>query len=138
MPRSSGTVTIDTPLLDHPLQGSIFLRTQNSDDPASGELFRIAVELRSDEDGIAIRLPGAIKVDPTTGRLTTVFDDLPQLPFSSMKLHFKTGQRAPLVSPACGTHTVPPTWSAGTARPSPLTARSPSIRTARPAALARR
>ena len=48
--------------------GSIFLRPQNSDDPASGELFRIAVELRSDDDGVAIRLPGAIKADPATGR----------------------------------------------------------------------
>ena len=102
-----GTVSLVSPLLDHSVDGSIFLRPQNSDDPASGELFRIAVELRSDDDGVAIRLPGAIKADPATGRLTTVFDDLPQLPFSSMKLHFKTGPRAPLASPpSCGTHTV--------------------------------
>ena len=101
-----GTVTLRTPLLDHEIGGSIFLRTQNSDDPMSGELFRIAVELRSDEDGIDIKLPGAIKADPTTGQLTTVFDDLPQLPFESMTLHFKTGPRAPLASPStCGDHT---------------------------------
>src|SRR4051794_5941628 len=47
-------------------------------DPLSGELFRIAVEIRSDEDGIDIKLPGSIRADPSTGRLTTVFDDLPQ------------------------------------------------------------
>jgi hypothetical protein len=102
-----GTVTLATPLLDHPIGGSIFVRTQNSDDPLSGELFRIAVEVRSDDDGIFIRLPGAIRADPLTGRLTTVFDDLPQLPFSSMQLHFKSGPRAPLSTPrTCGTHTV--------------------------------
>src|SRR5215213_764493 len=102
-----GTVTLNTPLLDHELGGSIFLRTQNSDDPTSGELFRIAVEVRSDDDGIFIRLLGAVRADPTTGRLTTVFDDLPQLPFNSLQLHFKSGSRAPLSTPrTCGTHTV--------------------------------
>jgi hypothetical protein len=101
-----GTVTLKSPLLDHEIGGSIFLRTQNSDDPLSGELFRIAVEIRSDPDGIAIRLPGSIMADPNTGQLTSVFDELPQLPFESMNLHFKTGPRAPLASPdECGTHT---------------------------------
>jgi hypothetical protein len=102
-----GTVRLRTQLLDHEIGGSIFVRTQNSQDPASGELFRIAVEIRSDDDGIDIKLPGAIRVDPSTGRLTTVFDDLPQLPFESFRFHFKTGSRAPLASPSvCGDHTV--------------------------------
>jgi hypothetical protein len=102
-----GTVTLDTPLLDHQIGGAIFLRTQSSDDPESGQLFRISVELRSDDDGIFIRLPGSIRADRTTGRLTTVFDGLPQLPFSTMQLHFKRGPRAPLSTPRnCGTHTV--------------------------------
>jgi len=101
-----GTVTLQTPLLDHPVSGTIFLRTQNSEDPQSGELFRIAVEIRSDQDGIDIKLPGSIRADPNTGQLTTVFDDLPQLPFDSMTLHFKSGPRAPLASPStCGDHT---------------------------------
>jgi hypothetical protein len=101
-----GSVTLRTQLLDHPVGGSIFLRAQNSDDPLSGELFRIAVEIRADDDGIDIKLPGAIKADPNTGQLTTVFDRLPQLPFESMTLHFKTGPRAPLASPStCGIHT---------------------------------
>ena len=42
-----GTVTLTTPLLDHPLSGSIFLLTQASNDPASGQMFRIAVEILS-------------------------------------------------------------------------------------------
>jgi len=101
-----GTVSVRTPLLDHPIGGSVFLRTQNSDDPQSGEMYRLAIEMRSDDDGIAIRLPGSIRADPSTGQLTTVFDDLPQLPIESMDLHFKTGQRAPLATPTqCGTYT---------------------------------
>jgi hypothetical protein len=113
-----GTLTLRTPLLDHPVAGNIFLRTQNSGDPLSGEMYRIALELRSDDDGIDIKLPGAIRADPVTGRLTTIFDDLPQLPFESMTLHFKTGPRAPLVTPAsCGTystHSELTSWGSGT------------------------
>lgn len=106
-----GTVTVRTRLLDHPISGSVFLRTQNSDDPQSGELFRIAIELRSDDDGVDIKLPGALRAnpisdDPRSGQLTATFDNLPQLPFDSMTLHFKTGSRAPLASPStCGVHT---------------------------------
>jgi hypothetical protein len=100
-----GTVTLTTPLLDHPLGGSIQLRTQSSDDPASGEMFRIAIEVRSDDDGIHLKLPGAVRVDPVTGRIVTTVDNAPQLPFSSMQLHFKSGPRAPLTTPrTCGVH----------------------------------
>lgn len=98
-----GDVTLTTPLLDHPIGGRVVLRSQNSNDPASGELFRIAVEVRSDDDGVFMRLPGSIAADPQTGRLTTTFRDLPQLPFAQMRLHFKDGPRAPLVTPqTCG------------------------------------
>lgn len=98
-----GTVTLDTPMLDHEIGGSVFLRTQGSSDPASGDMFRIAVEIRSDDDGIDIKLPASIRVDPGTGQMTTTFDNLPQLPFATMRLHFKDGPRAPLVTPStCG------------------------------------
>ena len=40
-----------------------------------------------------------------TGQLTTVAEDLPQLPFSHFALHFREGARGPLVTPpACGTY----------------------------------
>ncbi|MGN6188597.1 MAG: hypothetical protein ACTHOE_06840, partial [Conexibacter sp.] len=100
-----GTVALSTPLLDHDVGGAIFLRSQASDDPASGNLFRIALEIRSDDDGIDIKLPGSIVANPATGQLTAVFGDLPQLPFDAMHLHFKTGPRAPLITPrSCGAH----------------------------------
>ena len=35
-----------------------------------------------------------------TGRLTTTFDENPQLPFNDVSLNFKAGARAPLVTPA--------------------------------------
>jgi uncharacterized repeat protein (TIGR01451 family) len=94
-----GTVTVTTPLLDHPLSGTIILRTQNSNDPQSGELFRIAIEIRSDDDGVDIKQPAGIAADPNTGQLTATFDEIPQLPISSLQLHFKSGPRAPLTTP---------------------------------------
>jgi hypothetical protein len=101
-----GTVELHTPLLENPIEGSIYLRTQNSSDPTSGEMFRLAIELRDDRHGIDIKLPGSVAADPTTGRLTSTFDDAPQLPFSDITLHFKSGARAPLVTPAsCLTQT---------------------------------
>lgn len=103
LPSKIGTVTLRTPLLDHSVTGSVFLLTQKSDDPTSGQMFRIAVEIRSDDDGIDIKLPASISVNPASGQVTTTFDNLPQLPFSSLLLHFKDGPRAPLVTPpTCG------------------------------------
>jgi len=101
-----GTVTVRTPLLDHLISGNVLLRTQNSDDPQSGQLFRLAIEIRSDDDGVDVKLPGSLRADPATGQLTATFDDLPQLPFDAMTLHFNTGPRAPLASPStCGVKT---------------------------------
>jgi hypothetical protein len=102
-----GTVSVKTPLLDHLLEGSVYVRPQGSGDPASGQMFRIAVEVRSEADGIHMKLPGSVAADPDTGRLTTTFDNTPQLPFSEFRLRFKGGPRAPLVNPReCGEHTV--------------------------------
>jgi len=113
-----GTIELETPLLDHPIDGSVFLRSQGPGDPESGNLYRLALELRSDDDGIAIKLPGSLKVNVKTGQLTTEFDDLPQLPFESMHLRLKDGARAPLTMPSdCGkfnTHAVFTSWSGRT------------------------
>lgn len=101
-----GTVLLHTPLLTEPIEGAIYVRSQNSGDPASGEMFRIAIELRNDQRGIDIKLPGQVAADPVTGQLTSTFDDAPQLPFSDITLSFKAGARAPLTTPAsCGPQT---------------------------------
>ena len=54
-----------------------------------------------------MKLAGEVKPDPRTGRIITVFDDAPQLPFSSFDLSFREGGRAPLVTPpACGDYDI--------------------------------
>jgi hypothetical protein len=100
-----GTVEVDTPLLDEAVGGSVYLRTQNSQDPESGQMYRLAVVLHSEERGVDVKLPGSLVVNKATGQLTTTFDELPQLPFEAMHLHLKAGPRAPLTTPqTCGNY----------------------------------
>ncbi len=102
-----GTVVADTPLLDHPLRGTIFLRTQASQDPSSGEMFRLAMVFDDPQRGLLIKLPGQLKVDADSGQLTTTFPDNPPLPVSHISLSLRSGPRAPLVTPSeCGTFTI--------------------------------
>ncbi|HEY2768053.1 MAG TPA: hypothetical protein VGI76_07330, partial [Solirubrobacteraceae bacterium] len=96
-----GTVEIDTPLLNDPLKGSIFLGKQ-SENPF-GSL--IALYLVVEGHGVILKLPGRVDLDPQTGRIVTTFDNNPQLPFDHLKLNFKAGPRSPLVNPhQCGTY----------------------------------
>jgi hypothetical protein len=102
-----GTVTATSPILAEKLSGGVFLRSQASDDPASGEMFRMALVVKSDERGVLVKLAGAIRVNPDTGRIVTEFKNNPQLPVDHISLKLKAGSRAPLVNPAtCGTKTV--------------------------------
>jgi hypothetical protein len=98
-----GSVQLDTPLLEAPMQGSIYQGSQESTDPGSGKMYRIFTT--AEGAGVLIKLEGTIRVDPVTGQITTTFANNPQLPFTSFSLRFKGGDRAPLVLPqTCGEH----------------------------------
>lgn len=104
-PAKIGSLELSTPLLEDPISGSVYLRSQASTDPESGDLFRLALEIRSDQRGVDLKLPGSLFVNRDTGRISTHFPDLPQLPFESIQLHLRSGPRAPLTTPsACGTY----------------------------------
>jgi hypothetical protein len=122
-----GTVLLHTQLISNPIEGAVYIRTQNSNDPASGEMFRMVIELRDDAHGLDFKIPGHIAADPVTGRLTTTFDDNPQFPFEDIALQFKSGARSPLSTPAtCVTQTTEASlypW----ARPEEATERSDSF-----------
>lgn len=105
-PASSklGTVAVETPLLDHPIAGDIYLATPHEN--TLDTLIAIYIVLKDRQAGISIALPGKVAGDEKTGRITTTFADLPQLAFSSFQLRFREGARSPLINPArCGTHT---------------------------------
>lgn len=98
-----GTAEIVSPLIDAPLQGSIYLAKQG-ENPFGGLL---AVYLVAEAKGTLVKLPGRIDLDGASGQVTATFDNGPQLPFSDLKLSFFGGDRAVLAAPdACGTYTV--------------------------------
>jgi hypothetical protein len=104
-PSSSklGTVEIETPLLEEPLQGDIFLAKQN-DNPFNSLL---ALYIAVKGPGFYLKLAGKIEADPHTGQLTTTFSDNPQLPFEVLHLELAGGPNAPLTNPpTCGTYVV--------------------------------
>jgi hypothetical protein len=102
-----GSVVATSPLLDEEIKGGVYIRSQNSRDPESGEMFRLALVLQNKDRGIDVRLPGQVRINRATGRIETIFDNNPELPVSSLKLTFKDGPRAPLATPpTCGPKTV--------------------------------
>jgi hypothetical protein len=106
-PESSkiGTATVTTPVLSEALTGAVYAGTQESSDPASGDMYRLFLELRNDERGLDVKLPGRLVVSPATGQIEATFTENPQLPFEELSLAFKGGPRAPLTMPStCGTY----------------------------------
>jgi hypothetical protein len=101
-----GDVSITTPLLPNPVVGSMYLAKQN--DNPFGTTFALYMAVHDTEDrGALIKIPGKVELDPQTGQITTSFDDLPEFPFSDFTLSFRSGDRAPLVSPPdCGSHSI--------------------------------
>ena len=124
-----GSVEVDTPLLDHPLPGSVFVATPH-DNPFDS-LLAIYVVVDDPISGTLIKLAGHVVADPQTGQLTTTFDNNPQLPFSDFKLDFFGGATAALRTPAtCGSYATTSQltpWSAPDSGPPATTKDSWSI-----------
>jgi len=98
-----GTVEVETPLLREIIKGSLY-QAAPYDNP-SGSLIGLYIVLKSPNLGISVAQPVRVEPDPATGQLVTISEDLPQLPFSHFKLHFREGTRSPLASPhGCGTY----------------------------------
>ncbi len=117
-PASSviGSAEIESPPLSEPLRGSIYIGEQKSMNPASGEEFRILVEAKNEKQGIDVRLVGKTAANPSTGQLTTTFDEqeigefagklpegLPQVPFRAVRLKFDGSHSVLTSPPTCAT-----------------------------------
>lgn len=98
-----GSIEVMTPLIEEEVKGSVYVAAP-FDNPFDS-LLSLYVVAKNAERGILVKQAGRIDLNPNTGQLVTTFDDLPQLPFSSFKLHFTEGNRAPLVMPKqCGSY----------------------------------
>jgi hypothetical protein len=99
-----GAVRVDTPAIDHPLPGSVYLASQQQN--PFGSLLALYVVVNDPDTGVIIKLPVRADLDPETGRLTTVVSDSPQLPFEDFTVELDKGAHAPLRTPvACGRFT---------------------------------
>lgn len=88
----------DIPVLERSLKGAIYLR-----EPEPGNPFRIWIV--ADDLGAHVKLEGQLQVDKDTGQIHSVVLDTPQAPLREAKLEFKSGFRAPLLTPSgCGTY----------------------------------
>ena len=111
-----GTVKIRTPLLEHELEGVVYLASQDAnpfeslvamylmvEDPVSGSTVKLAGEVRlctaAGEVIEGVMCQGL-------GQIITTFKNTPDIPFEELQLHFFGGERAPLATPSrCGTYT---------------------------------
>ena len=97
-----GSLSVDTPVIDHPLSGGVYLAKQ-ADNPFSS-LLAVYLVIEDPVTGIIIKLPGRIVLG--SGGLETVFDGNPQTPFEHLEVNLFGGPRAALRTPArCGTYT---------------------------------
>lgn len=98
-----GTVAIQTPVLPaNSLSGTVFLANQLSRDPESGNEYRIFIDAESPRYGQSVRLTGRVSANAISGQLTTVVNEAPQLPFTSIQVAFN-GSKGVLTSPpTCG------------------------------------
>jgi hypothetical protein len=92
-----GSVAVTTPILEEQARGSVYVATPFEN--PFGSLLALYVVARIPDRGIVVKQAGRVDLDPATGQLTSTFDDLPQQPFESFRLHFNEGNRAPLVMP---------------------------------------
>ena len=90
-----GTVSFTSPLVGT-LTGAVYEGA-----PTPSQMLRLFVDVPG--PGLRIKLVGNVNPDPTTGQVTSTFDNLPQLPFTAFALNFRGGDKAILTTPpTCG------------------------------------
>jgi hypothetical protein len=113
-----GTVDVETPSLPpNSLHGIVYVAQPKSNEPSSGEQFRVFLTVGSERYGVNVRLIGHVFPNLETGQLKVVVDENPQATFSSFKVHIDGGPKGALTTPnTCGPHqttTALAPWSGG-------------------------
>jgi len=109
-----GSVEVESPAVDHPLEGSVYIAAPHQN--PFGSLLALYITIDDPQTGIVAKLAGKVSADPANGQLTATFENNPQLPFEHFRLHFFGGAGGSLRTPAlCGTYTTTSSltpWSA--------------------------
>jgi hypothetical protein len=97
-----GTLEVESPLVEEPIDGDLYVATPHAN-LADDSLISFYVVFKNPKLGVIVKQPVKVEPDPKTGQLIATADEIPQLPFSHFRLHFREGGRSPLVSPPlCG------------------------------------
>ncbi|HEU4906988.1 MAG TPA: hypothetical protein VFT19_12860 [Solirubrobacterales bacterium] len=98
-----GTVEVQTPLLEESVNGAVYIAKPYENEFHS--LLALYIVIKNPTLGILVTQAVKIEPHPITGQLIATTENIPQLPFSHFRLHFREGGRSPLVSPpACGAY----------------------------------
>ncbi len=105
----------EPPANEPTLKGNVYL---GGGEPITKPPYTIYVNAESTRYGVSVRLKGTVTPDEKTGRLTTVFENNPEQPFSNLTLTFKGGALAPIANPlTCGAATTSALFSPYTENP---------------------
>ncbi len=104
-----GSVTLDTPLLANQQSGTVYLETPGST-PSTRYKLAIVIHLPGRDlvvHGQALVDGSGAGADSGTGQVSAIFNNVPDVQFSQLRIAFNTGDNALLTNPeSCGTHTV--------------------------------
>ena len=91
-----GHVAFDNPLLGT-VPGDVYFGR------SPGDPYRLLIIGR--KAGVTVKIKASVRPDDDTGQITTIFDNLPKVPFTKFNLMFNGGPRGVVVTPpACGTY----------------------------------
>jgi uncharacterized repeat protein (TIGR01451 family) len=98
-----GSVSVYAPAVGHTLPGLAYLATPHQN--PFGSLLALYLAIDDPQSGIIVKVPVEVESDPTTGRLTTIVDESAPLPFEDFKVELDQGPHAALTTPiACGSY----------------------------------
>ncbi len=110
-----GTIEVESPLVSDVLRGALYQAKPYENE--FNALIAFYFVIKNPKLGVIIKQGVKVVPDPVTGQLTAITDNIPQIPFSHFRLHFREGGRSPLISPpGCGEFTVKAEltpWSGG-------------------------
>jgi hypothetical protein len=101
-----GSVEVQSPELPGKTLGGALYQAAPYENPFDS-LVALYVVIKDAGLGVNVVQPLRVETDPVTGRITTISENMPQVPLSHVRFHFREGARSPLATPpACGTDDV--------------------------------